>query len=213
MPREAQHLALTAGERAQGLGEFTAVGERGHAVGAYPRGSCRQARCVLAGDGAAPVDRPAGVEHAGPGVGEAALWLVQPGRAPVQAFENVLDDILGCGEVAHHDQRETHEFQVMLAEQFGQADPGPVLAILARSHKAHTEETPIQGIALRAQPAGMVLSVSPDSSSCGTWAKEYLLSVASVNVQMTSKRSSGHAFGMTVPWTKGSADASAGMRA
>ena len=56
-----------------------------------------------------------------------------------------------------------------------------------------------------------LMSVSPDSSSCGTWAKEYSSLVTSVNIQITSKRSSGHVFGMTVPWTNGSADASAGM--
>jgi hypothetical protein len=38
-----------------------------------------------------------------------------------------------------------------------------------------------------AQPA-MIVSVSPDSSSCGTWAKSYSASVTSVNAQMTSKR-------------------------
>jgi hypothetical protein len=96
------------------------------------------------------MEPPPGVEHAGPGVGKAALWLVQPGRPPVQAFENILDNILGGGEVTHHDQRETHEFQVMLAEQFGQPDPCPLLAILVRSHKAHIEETPTPRLALYA---------------------------------------------------------------
>jgi hypothetical protein len=56
----------------------------------------------------------------------------------------------------------------------------------------------------------MTVSVSPDRSCCGIWVKVYWAEVpgASVNVQMTSKRSSGHAEGMTVPATAGSDEAS-----
>jgi hypothetical protein len=77
----------------------------------------------------------------------------------VQAFENVLYDVLGSGQVAHHDQREPHEFQVMLAEQFGQPGPGPVLAVRVRCRKAHAEETPAAGPALHAGPTIFILAL------------------------------------------------------
>ena len=48
----------------------------------------------------------------------------------------------------------------------------------------------------------MTSSVSPASSRCGTWLKEYLTwgaPVSRVEAQMTSKRSSGHAPGTAWP--------------
>jgi len=58
----------------------------------------------------------------------------------------------------------------------------------------------------------MIVSVSPDSSCCGIWLNAYCaVPGTSVNTQMTSKRSPGHAEGMTVPGAVGSDVAMAGM--
>ena len=60
----------------------------------------------------------------------------------------------------------------------------------------------------------IIVLLSPDSSCWGTWPKVYWIEAApgvSVNAQMTSKRSSGHVGGMTVPGTVGSEEASVGM--
>ena len=60
----------------------------------------------------------------------------------------------------------------------------------------------------------MVVAVSPDSSCWGIWLKANWAGVdpgTSVKVQMTSKRSPGHGWGMTVPGAVGSDEASAGM--
>ena len=48
--------------------------------------------------------------------------------APVQPLEGVLNHVLGGSQVANHHQRESHEFQMMLAKQRGD-NIGVMLAI------------------------------------------------------------------------------------
>jgi len=48
--------------------------------------------------------------------------------APVQPLEGVLNHVLGGSQVANHHQRESHEFQMMLAKQ-GCDNIGVMLAI------------------------------------------------------------------------------------
>ncbi len=48
--------------------------------------------------------------------------------APVQPLEGVLNHVLGGSQVANHHQRESHEFQMMCAEQ-GRDDVSVMLTI------------------------------------------------------------------------------------
>ena len=71
-----------------------------------------------AGNHSATVKRPAPVEHSRPRVSQQAVSLItQPMAAPVQPLEGVLNHVLSSSQVANHHQRESHEFQMMLAEQ------------------------------------------------------------------------------------------------
>jgi len=48
--------------------------------------------------------------------------------APMQPLEGVLNHVFGGSQIANHDQRESHEFQMMLAKQ-GCDNIGVTLAI------------------------------------------------------------------------------------
>jgi hypothetical protein len=48
--------------------------------------------------------------------------------APVEPLEGVLNDVLGSSQVAHHHERESHEFQMMFAKQ-GRDNVSVMLAI------------------------------------------------------------------------------------
>ena len=84
---------------------------------------------MLAGNDCATVQRPALVEHGRPRIAQQAVSLIaQPMPAPVQPLEGVLNHVLGRSQVANHQQREPHEFQVMFAEQ-GRDNVSGMLAI------------------------------------------------------------------------------------
>jgi len=107
---EHQHLAAAAGQPGQGGEHLAAVlGQDDLALGGCQRVVWLRGAVDYrdpARDGAAALHGPAAVQHGGADVGQRGLGVVRVPAHAVQAGVDVLDHVLGGGQVADHEQGE-----------------------------------------------------------------------------------------------------------
>jgi hypothetical protein len=138
--------------------------------------------------------RTAAVQYRRPGVRQAARGLAQVLLAPIQSLENILNDVLGRGQISDHNDGQVNELQMVSAKQFshrlrgygyalpgsgGDSRYGQVVSIGAISlaghsghHRIHAEETLSYRSALpsgfrshsRGWRTGEVAHVGPDQN-------------------------------------------------